>query len=85
MNALLLSLVLGQATVQIRVTVAKPLCVVVDEAGAATVVPKRSLKGGERVTGCANAQGSGVPRIEQHVESAATADQPEVRVIEVIY
>ena len=81
MVALLLALALGQATVEIRVTVRKPLCVVLDASGAARVVPKRALTGEERVAGCAAAPGNAAPRVEQLVEGAGAAE----RVVQISY
>lgn len=86
MNGLILALVLSQATVEVRISVqvVKPTCVVIDAAGEAKVVPKRSVRPGDRATACTTAPAS-APRVEQRVEVAATAETPELRVVDVIY
>lgn len=87
MNGLILALVLSQATVEVRISVqvVKPTCVVIDAAGEARVVPKRSVRPGDRAAACTNAPAAGAPRVEQRVEVAATAVTPELRVVDVIY
>jgi hypothetical protein len=87
MNALLVALILGQATtdIQIRVRPVKSMCVVLGATGEARVVPRRALKAEEQASGCALTAESVVPRVEQHVEVEATAGHPEQRVIDIIY
>lgn len=86
MFAMVLALMVGQATTEVRISVSvvKPTCVVVDAAGVAKVVPRRSIKADERATGCTT-QPAGAPRIEQQVEIAATADAPEQRLVVITY
>lgn len=87
MNALILGLVLSQATVGVRISVqiVTPTCVVVDETGVARVVPKHSLSGEARSGVCTSAPEANAPRVEQRVVVAATGSAPEQRVIEVDY
>jgi hypothetical protein len=87
MNALILGLVLSQATatVRISVSVVRPTCVVVDGSGAAKVVSRRAITRGERPTGCTLDPGAGTPRIAQVVEAAGTKDAPEQRLILIDY
>jgi len=85
MAALLLAVLLGQASVEIRVRVVKPLCVVVETSGATTVVPKRALEGGERVAGCAPSGGNTLPRVEQLAENGESKERAGQRVIQISY
>lgn len=85
MNWLLLGLLLGQATVGVRVTVAvvRPTCVVIDASGEARTVRGRAARPGQRPVACTTAPDAGTPRIRQRVEAPATAEGPERRLIEI--
>ncbi len=87
MNGLLLGLLLGQATVgvHVSVTVARPTCVVVDDAGVARVVRGRALRAAQRRVACTTSPEAGTPRVRQQVLVAGTADAPEQRLIEIDY
>ncbi len=86
MTGLILGLILTQAAeVRITVRVVRPTCVLIDASGEATVVPRRHGIDRERTLACASSREAEAPRIEQHVEVAATVAGPEQRVVEINY
>ncbi len=85
MSGLILGLLLAQTyPLRISIQVTRPTCVVVDAAGQSRVVARSALQAGEQPTVCGRAPGA-APRVEQHVEVAATPTTPEQRLVEIFY
>lgn len=87
MNALILGLLLSQAsaTLTISVRVVRPTCVAVQPDGTTRVVERRALGDGERSVACSTDPAAAAPTVVQRVERPATADAPEERLVEIFY
>lgn len=86
MSGLILGLLLAQTyPLRISIQVTRPTCVVIDAAGQSRVVARNALQAGEQPAVCGRAPGAASPRVEQHVEVAATPTTPEQRLVEIFY
>lgn len=87
MNALILGLLLSQASASltISVRVVRPTCVVLQADGSTRVVERRAMVDGQRSVACSTDPAAAAPAIVQRVERPASRGGPEERLVEIFY